>query len=94
MKPLFPSSTAILLRGTQLFQTSTQVLPDILNYRDTDKGEKNNNNIPSQLSIGLVLIQPPRTDYEPIVIELGDSTRASKQGLGGNGRPATLVEAL
>jgi hypothetical protein len=93
MKPLFPTSTATLLRGTQLFQASTQVLPDVLNHRDADKGEKNNNDIPSR-PVGLVLIQPPRTDHEPIVIELGDSTRASKQGLGGNSRPATLVEAL
>ncbi|KAH8648807.1 hypothetical protein BGZ61DRAFT_469732, partial [Ilyonectria robusta] len=36
----------------------------------------------------------PQTDDEPVVIQLGAGARASKQGLGGDDKPATLVAAL
>ncbi|RTE68169.1 hypothetical protein BHE90_017454, partial [Fusarium euwallaceae] len=89
-RPLFPPLTGALLRGTQLFQASTQVLPDVLNNRDYDE----DGNIPSRSPANLILPQVPQTDDEPVVIQLGAVARASEQGLGGDGKPATLVEAL
>lgn len=66
-------------------------MPDVLNnYRDNNK----DGDIPSQPSANLILIQVPQTDDEPVVIRLGASARALKQGLGGDNKPATLVEAL
>ncbi|KAL6353686.1 hypothetical protein LRP88_12999 [Fusarium phalaenopsidis] len=89
-RPLFPPLTGALLRGTQLFQASTQVLPDVLNNRDDNE----DGDIPSRPPANLILTQVPQTDDEPVVIQLGAVARASKQGLGGDGKPATLVEAL
>lgn len=95
VKPVFPPSKGALLRGTQLFQASTQVLPDMLNNRDADEDKNNDGDIPSRPSANLILAQAPQTDDdEPVVIQLGAGARPSKQGLGGEDKPATLVEAL
>lgn len=91
VKPLFPPLTGALLRGSQLFQASTQVLPDVLN---NDRDDNEDGDIPSRPSANLILTQVPQTDDEPIVIQLGADARASKQGLGGDDKPATLVAAL
>ncbi|PCD21121.1 hypothetical protein AU210_016547 [Fusarium oxysporum f. sp. radicis-cucumerinum] len=81
-KPLFPPVPGA--------QASTQVLPDVLNnYRDNEDGD-----IPSRPSASLILTQVPQTDDEPIVVRLGAGARAPKQALGGDDKPATLVEAL
>ncbi|KAI3573867.1 hypothetical protein IWW34DRAFT_129109 [Fusarium oxysporum f. sp. albedinis] len=81
-KPLFPPVPGA--------QASTQVLPDVLNnYRDNEDGD-----IPSRPSASLILTQVPQTDDEPVVIRLGAGARAPKQALGGDDKPATLVEAL
>ncbi|KAK2667879.1 hypothetical protein RAB80_017070 [Fusarium oxysporum f. sp. vasinfectum] len=81
-KPLFPPVPGA--------QASTQVLPDVLNnYRDNEDGD-----IPSRPSASLILTQVSQTDDEPVVIRLGAGARAPKQALGGDDKPATLVEAL
>ncbi|RYC77541.1 hypothetical protein BFJ63_vAg19585, partial [Fusarium oxysporum f. sp. narcissi] len=81
-KPLFPPVPGA--------QASTQVLPDVLsNYRDNEDGD-----IPSRPSASLILTQVPQTDDEPVVIRLGAGARTPKQALGGDDKPATLVEAL
>lgn len=89
MRLLFP--TGPLLRNTQLFQASTQLLPDILSNSQDDNKD---GDIPSRSSANLILIQVPRTDDEPAVIQLGAGAQASKQGLSGDEKPATLVAAL
>jgi len=86
-KPLFPPLPGALLRGTQIFQASTQV-PN--NYRDDNV----DGDIPLRSSTNLIPTQVPQTDDEPVVIQLGAGARAPKQGLGGDDKPATLVEAL
>ncbi|GKU14206.1 unnamed protein product, partial [Fusarium langsethiae] len=86
-KPLFPPSPSAPLRGTQLFQASTQV-PE--NYRHNDE----DGDIPSRPPANLILTQAPQTDDEPVVIQLGAGARAPKQGLGGDDKPTTLMEAL
>jgi hypothetical protein len=86
-KPLFPPLPGSLSRGTQLFQASTQALN---NRRDNNE----DGDIPSRSSANLVLTQAPQTDDEPVVIRLGAGGRTRKQGLGGDNKPATLVEAL
>lgn len=88
-KPLFPPGT--LLKGTQLFQTSTQVLPHVLNNHGDDNEDSD---ILSRPSTNPILTQVPQTDDEPVVIRLGAGARAPKQGLGGDDKPITLVEAL
>ncbi|KAF5975308.1 hypothetical protein FCOIX_7731 [Fusarium coicis] len=88
-KPLFPQGT--LLKGTQLFQASTQVLPHVLNNHGDDNEDSG---IHSQPSANPVPTQVPLTDDEPVVIRLGAGARAPKQGLGGDDKPITLVEAL
>ncbi len=91
-KSLFPPLPGALLRGTQLFQaSSTQVLPDVLNNHRDDNED---GDIPSRPSANPILTQVPRTDDETVVIRLGAGARAPKQGLGGDDKPATLVEAL
>ena len=83
-KPLFPPLPGALLGGTQGF-------PDALNtYRDDNE----DSNIPSRPSANLNLTQVPQTDDETVVIRLGAGARAPKQGLGGDDKPTTLVEAL
>lgn len=86
-KPLFPPLPGVLLRGTQLFQASTQV-PN--NYRDDNE----DGDIPSLPSANLILTQATQTDNEPVVVQLGAGARAPKQGLGGDDKPTTLMEAL
>lgn len=86
-KPPFPPLPSAVLRGTQLFQASTQV-PN--NYRDDNV----DGDIPLRSSTNLIPTQVPQTDDEPVVIQLGAGARAPKQGLGGDDKPATLVEAL
>jgi hypothetical protein len=86
-KPLFPPLPDAVLRGTQLFQASTQV-PN--NYRDDNV----DGDIPLRPSTNLIPTQVPQIDDEPVVIQLGAGARAPKQGLGGDDKPATLVEAL
>ncbi|KAH6953660.1 hypothetical protein DER45DRAFT_635265 [Fusarium avenaceum] len=86
-KPLFPPLPGALLRGTQLFQASTQVPK---NYRDNNV----DSDITSRSSTNLILTQVPQADDEPVVIQLGAGARAPKQGLGEDDKPATLVEAL
>ncbi|SCO54312.1 uncharacterized protein FFNC_15452 [Fusarium fujikuroi] len=88
-KPRFPPGT--LLKGTQLFQASTQVLPHVLNNHGDDNEDSGT---PSQPSANPVPTQVPQTDDEPVVIRLGAGARAPKQGLGGDDKPVTLVEAL
>ncbi|CZR35887.1 uncharacterized protein FPRO_03853 [Fusarium proliferatum ET1] len=88
-KPLFPPGT--LLKGTQLFQASTQVLPHVLNNHG---GDNEDSDIPSRPSANRILTQVSQTDDEPVVIRLGVGARAPKPGLGGGDKPITLVEAL
>ncbi|KAF4459069.1 hypothetical protein FALBO_14179, partial [Fusarium albosuccineum] len=90
-KPRFPPLPGALLRGTQLFQASTQVLPDVLDNRRDDNED---GDIPSRASAIPILTQVPQTDDETVVIRLGAGARGPKQGLGGDNKPATLVEAL
>jgi hypothetical protein len=95
VKPLLPPSTDALLGGTQLFQASTQVSPGVLDDKDDDEdGNNDNDDTPSRPSPNLILTQAPQTNDELVVIQLGAGGRASKQGLGGDHKPATLVEAL
>ncbi|SCO90085.1 uncharacterized protein FRV6_14213 [Fusarium oxysporum] len=86
-KPFFPSLPGSLLRGTQLFQASTQVLN---NHRDDDE----DGDIPSRPPANMILIQVSQTDGEPVVVQLGAGAQASKQGLSEDGKSVTLVEAL
>ncbi|WKT53742.1 hypothetical protein QSH57_004326 [Fusarium oxysporum f. sp. vasinfectum] len=88
-KPLFPPG--MLLKDTQLFQASTQVLPHVLNNHRDDNED---GGIPSRPSANPILTQVPQTDDEPVVIRLGAGARARKQGLGGDDKPITLVEAM
>ncbi|KAG4256532.1 hypothetical protein BFJ72_g14791 [Fusarium proliferatum] len=88
-KPRFPPG--ILLKGTQLFQASTQVLPHMLNNHG---GDNKDISIPSQPSANPVPTQVPQTDDEPVMIRLSAGARAPRQRLGGDNKPVTLVEAL
>ncbi|RKL06078.1 hypothetical protein BFJ70_g17052 [Fusarium oxysporum] len=90
-EPRFTPLPGALLRGTQLFQASTQVLPDVLNNHRDDNED---GDIPLRPSANPILTQVPQTDDETVVIRLGAGVRAPKQGLGGDDKPATLVEAL
>ncbi|KAG5746172.1 hypothetical protein H9Q70_011137 [Fusarium xylarioides] len=72
-KPLFPPGT--LLKGTQLFQASTQVLPHVLN----NHGDHNEDSgTPSRPSANPVPTQVPQTDDEPVVIRLGAEALQAK----------------
>ncbi|VTT60834.1 unnamed protein product, partial [Fusarium fujikuroi] len=67
------------------------VLPPVLNNHGDDNKDSG---IPSQPSANPVPTQVPQTDNEPVVIRLGAGARPSKQGLGGDAKLVTLVEAL
>ncbi|KAL3587401.1 hypothetical protein FPOAC2_13297 [Fusarium poae] len=88
-KPLVSPTPGLLSRrGTQLVQASTQVSN---NHQDN----KEDGGIPSRSSANRALTQTPRTGGdEPIVVRLGAGGRTQKQGLSGDKKPATLVEAL
>jgi hypothetical protein len=66
-------------------------LPDVLNNYPDDNED---GDIPSRPSTNPILTQVPETDDEPVVTQLGAGARAPKQGLSGDDKPATLVEAL
>jgi len=87
VKPLPPPSTGALLGGTQLFQASNQVSPDMLNDQDDNGGDDDDDDDDDDNT-------PSRPSPDLVVIQLGAGGRAMKQGPDGDGKPATLVEAL
>ncbi|RBR24104.1 uncharacterized protein FIESC28_03103 [Fusarium coffeatum] len=56
--------------------------------------DNEDSDIASRPSANPVLTRVPQTDNEPVVIRLGAGARALRQGLGGDDKPITLVEAL
>ncbi|GKU09738.1 hypothetical protein FLAG1_11337 [Fusarium langsethiae] len=83
-KPLFPPLPGALLGGTQVFPNAPNTYQD-----DIEDG-----GITSRPSTNLVPTQASQPDDETVVVRLGADARTPKQGLGGDDKPTTLVEAL
>jgi hypothetical protein len=83
-KPLFPPLPGALLGGTQVFPNAPNTYQD-----DIEDG-----GITSRPSTNLVPTQASQPNDETVVVRLGADARTPKQGLGGDDKPTTLVEAL